>query len=393
MPAWHFLALAQDSLARIHVEVEGLFRRGGRLVGEPEVARVIFIARRQAEVIRRLVEVDFVDIHLFVIRHDDTRQCVLALEAYDAVPEGHKAGDVGPGPVRQPLLPRLASRLGDRGAHDLEVDRIVGIGVNVEIVAGVLDVIELVVESGRHQRRLGAGLRIGTQVPVLARRALADADKNVLATLRLLDAHEVAVIRLFVDEDIVSRVRAHTMVLYALGALVVVAFDVIERSGIGRPDDGAPGGRNRFLEFVPGIDRTNTDVVVLRSEPVHAVGDQLVVRTVIHRRDAEELLAFALAVTVVKNRLRAPLSRRADEDRVLAAFSIADRVGKPAVDRRHGAVILFHASTHLFKKLRAKRFEIGHRRVVVSVLGNKVRTDVIIQRRRVAQNPLPVFVA
>ncbi len=173
--------------------------------------------------------------------------------------------------------------------------------------------IEFVLQPWRDQHRLRAGFSISGQEAVLTRRTLLDANQYVLIALRLVDAQEETIVRLFIDEQVVGRVRADDMVLDALRALVVVPLDVVKRLRVGGPDEGPPGRRYRFLKFLAGLDLADADVVILRSEPVDAIGDERVVRTVIDGRDSKEVLAFAFEVAIVKNGFLPTIARRPNE--------------------------------------------------------------------------------
>jgi hypothetical protein len=175
--------------------------------------------------------------------------------------------------------------------------------------------------------------------------------------------------------------------------LVVVAFDIVEGRRVGGPDDRAVGRRDRFCVLVAGADRPDADVVILGAEPVDAVRNQLVVRAVAYLGDAKELFSRTLEVAVVEDRLGASVARRTHVDGVFAAFAEADGIGELAVDRGHRAVVLLDAAAHFRGQLLAECFEVVRGVIVVAVLGFEMRTNVRVQRARVAQDLLPVAVA
>ena len=172
----------------------------------------------------------------------------------------------------------------------------------------MFDRVEFVFEPRCDQHGLGAGFGIGAQEAIVAGRPFLSADQYVLATVRLVDAQEITIVGLFIDEQVIGRIRTDNMMFYSLRPLVVVPFNVVKRLRVGRPDDRTPRRWNRFLELLAGLDRTHTNVVVLGPQPVHAVGDEFMVGAVIDGRDTEEVLAFALEVAIVEDRLGAAVA-------------------------------------------------------------------------------------
>ena len=393
MTARYLPGLTQNTLAGFHVEIEDLLRFRWGFVGESHVRCVEFVARGQAEMVGGSVEVDLVDVILRVVGDDDARQCVLAFQTYDSVLEGNEIVDVGAGLVRQPLFPVLAARIRHRGTHYLEVDGIAGVGVNIEIVAGMLDGIEFVLEARRDEYGFCARRGIRGQVAILARGAFARADEYVGVALRFFDVQEITVVGLFVDKQVVLRARADDMMPDALGALVVVPLHVVKGFGIGGPDHGAVRGGDRFRVLLAAVDCADTNVVILRPEPVDAVRDEFVIRAVFDGRNTEEFLAFTLEIAIEEDRLIAPVAGSAYENGVLAAFTKAHGVGKFPVGDRDRMVIFLDASAHLLEKLLAQCLEVPGSYVVIRVFGIEMLADVRVEFIRVAQNLLPVFVA
>ncbi len=226
--ARHLLGLPEGPLPVEHIEVPDLFRRGGRLVAEPHGSRVELVAFLEAEGISRLLEIDGVADLALVVRDDDAGQGVLPLEANQPVGEGDEVHQVGARPVGQPVLPVVPARVGHRRSDDLEVHGAARVGVQVEVLAMVLRVIDLVVPARRDQNRLGARRRVGGQEAGLAGVHLGGGDEDVLAAQALRDVQEEAVVRFLVDQPVFRRVGAEHVVLHPLRALMVVALDVVE---------------------------------------------------------------------------------------------------------------------------------------------------------------------
>ena len=176
-------------------------------------------------------------------------------------------------------------------------------------------------------------------------------------------------------------------------ALVVIALDIEQGFRVRRPGDAAAGRGDRFRVLLTGFDVPNADVVVLRAQPVHAVGDELVVRAVAHGADAEERLALALPVAVEEDGLIAAVARHANEDRVFAAFAKAHSVGIRPIVGWHAAVVFLDAAAHFPEELLAQIFQVAGCRLVVRVLGDEVPTNVFVQHLGIAQHLLPVVVA
>ncbi len=235
MPARYLLRLPELALARRHIKVKSLLRRRRRFVGISQRIRIELVTGRQAKIVGLLVEFDFIGFFTFVVRYDDARQRVLALVKDDPVGKGNETADVHARAMFEPVFPVFAPRCFNGRTCNLEVDGIICVGLDIEVVAVMLDVIQLLFDPGSNQPGRGAGRGIGPKITILARRALARADEYVLTALAPACKQEHRIVGLLVDEQVIGRVRTENVLLDALRALVFVALDVIERLRIGSP--------------------------------------------------------------------------------------------------------------------------------------------------------------
>ena len=164
----HFLTLAQRALARRHIEVVGLLRRGRGFVRQAQHVGVELVSAGHAQGIGFLVKGDFVFGTVFVTANDDAGQGVFPLQPHLPFPEAFDRQHQNAGAVRDIVAPVLAARRGGWRGDDLEIGRAASIGQEIEAVGTFDNVIFDIGFAFGHQNRL-AVRGIGVDQPQLRR--------------------------------------------------------------------------------------------------------------------------------------------------------------------------------------------------------------------------------
>ncbi len=177
----------------------------------------------------------------------------------------------------------------------------------------------------------------------------------------------------------------------APGAVVLVDRYVEEAVRVARPDSVA----GRVLDTV--------DKVLARGEVADADGEKLgalvvgapsnlaMIRRMSRVEKVKKGLAGRQGVAVDQHSLLAAGARRAAENSMLPAMTIAGVIGVGAVRLRRLAVVLFEAGAHFADKFAPKHLERSENIRGISVFGVEMAADWLRQAPRVAQDFAPIL--
>ncbi len=206
MPGRNDLRLQQDLFARLHIIAKRLGRRCRRRIGIADNVGVIFVAAARPQAVGFLINIDLVRTQVRLACNHDARIGVFALRA-DQVPLRRlSARNIDAGTVRHEVLPRCPRRYIRRRRHDLEVDRLIGIGMDDEPVAPMIDTILQARLSRLHAHRHGRWIRRGDQ-PRFAGLMVPGPDQYMLVRTQRAQAQEKTLILFVIDQHVSTAAR------------------------------------------------------------------------------------------------------------------------------------------------------------------------------------------
>ena len=290
--------------------------------------------------------------------------------------------------MRDQVAPVGALGRGERRGHDLEVDRVVGVGEDEQFVAAVGERILHAFLARRDQprRRLGVG---EIDQPLFRGLVVAAGDHAEAAGRTLMQMGEPAGILFLIDQRVVRLPGAEPMTPDLHRAVVVVELDVEEAVAILAPDHAAIGLLDEVVAIGAGRPVAHPDREILRALGVGGPRLQFVVRRMPRAAELEIVVVCGQRVAVEHDLDVAAVTRRAAEHFMLPALAEFPQIGKRAVRRGHAGIVFLDPPAHLRDQLLLQGRGMAEQALGVVVFGFQIFPDIRIEDRGIAQHFLP----
>ena len=274
--------------------------------------------------------------------------------------------------------------------HQLEVHRAAGVGADDPAPAPALQAIAHAFAPRLGDHRLGGRID-GRDQPAFAGLLVLRPDQDVAVVSRAPDAEEHAVVRLLVDQHVLTAAGRAAEDLGRPG--VLVAPDPEQPAAVRRKIEVAIGALDHLRQDLAGGEVADHQAVVFRALHVLGPGVEPVVRRMGGRTHLIVGVLLGPRVGVQQQFLvRRRLAPPAQMARVLGAQLIAAEVLERAVRRGDRGVVLLDPPLHLLEELLLQILGPRQHRGHVGVLGRQVLAHVGLHLGRIAQHRLPVVV-
>ena len=290
--------------------------------------------------------------------------------------------------MRDQIAPVRALGCCQRRGHDLEVDRVIGVGEDEQLVAAVGDRILHAFLARRDQPRRRFGMRQIDQ-PLLGGLMVAAGDHAEAPAGAFMQMGEPAGILFLIDQRVIGLFGAEPMPPDLHRPVVVVELDVEEALGVRAPDHAAVGLLDQVVAVLAAGPVAHADRKIFRALGVGAPGLQRVVGRMPRAAELEIAVGGRQRVAVEHDLHVAAIARGAAEHLVLAAFAEFPQIGERAVRRRHAGIVLLDPPAHLRDQLLLQRRGVAEQALGVVVLGFEILPDIGVEDRGVAQHLLP----
>ena len=225
---------------------------------------------------------------------------------------------------------------------------------------------------------------------------VAGAQNDPAVAIGLADAQEIARIGFFVDQLGFSGVERLT--IDPARPVVVVAPDPVQGAAVIAPDHGAIALIGDGGDVLARLEVANLDLVEFRTGGIHRISQIAVIGRVLDRAQIEILDSVRFGVAIqddhfLASHLAVLAGRTPGEDRILAAFAIAQIIIPVAIAGGGRFIVFLDAAAHLAVQALFQAGERRHHLVVIGVFRFQVRADVRVQHAGIAHHFLPVVIA
>ena len=218
-----------------------------------------------------------------------------------------------------------------------------------------------------------------------------DLDEDEIVEAACADAHEEAGIGFLPHHDILRLLGAEKVVIDMRRAMIVVDGRIEEALAVRAPGGTAAGVLDGVGKVFSGRGIAHMQREELRPLVVGRPAQTRVVGRVRCAGKTEIGLPLGFLVAVEQHGFFAAFARQTEIDRLLAARDITEAIAPRAIGRGDRAVIFLDAAAHFREQRLLQVLGVGHRGLLVVVLGFQMRADGGIEDLCILEDRLPVI--